>query len=98
MISGPRGAVFHGDDVGAEAVADVVILGLDPLAGGHDGLEFAEVDDDIRALEPADGAVDDLAGAVLELVINHLLLHLADALHHRLLGGLGGDAAEIASA
>ena len=88
--------VLDGDDVGAKAVADVVILRLHALAGGHDGLEFAEVHDDVRALEPADGAIDDLAGAVLELVVDHLLLDLADALHHGLLGGLGGDAAEIA--
>ena len=92
---GAARAVLHGHDIGADAVADLVILGRDALAVGHDAFELAEVDHDVGALEPAHGAADDVAGAVLELLEDHLLLRLADALHDRLLGGLGGDAAEV---
>ena len=48
-----------------------------------------------RAIEAAHRAADDFARAILELLVNHFLLDLANALHHRLLGGLRGDAAEI---
>ena len=93
---GPAHAVFHGHDVGAQAVADVVILRDDAFLAGHDGVEFAQVHDDIAALEPADGAADDLARAILEFVVHHLLLRRADALEHGLFGGLRGDAPEVA--
>jgi hypothetical protein len=87
--------IFHRKHIGTDAVADVVILALDSLAIRHDALEFSEVDHDIIALEAADGAGNDVASAVLELLVNHFLLRLAEALHHCLFGSLYGDAAEV---
>ena len=63
---------------------------------GHQPFEFSEVDDDVGFFEPADDPADDLAGAVLEFIVDHLLLGLAQALHHRLLGRLGRDPPEVA--
>src|SRR5690606_38980363 len=87
--------VLDGEDVGADAVADVVLLRLHAFAGRHHALELAEVDQHVAAVEAADGAGNDVAGAVLELLVDHLLLRLAQTLHHRLFRGLHGDAAEI---
>ena len=91
----PARAVFHRHHVGAQAVADVVVLGLHALAVRHERLEFSEIDDHIRAVKAPHRAADNLARAILELVINHLLFRLADALHHRLLRGLRGDAPKV---
>jgi hypothetical protein len=65
-----------------------------PARARHDRLGAPEVDDDVAALEALDGAVDHLADAVDELVVDVLALGLADALVEHLLGRLGGDAAE----
>ena len=46
-------------------------------------------------LDALDDAGDDLAGALLELLILPLALGVADLLEDDLLGGLGGDAAEL---
>src|ERR1043166_8111092 len=46
-------------------------------------------------LDALDDAGDDLADAVLELLILALALGVADLLEDHLLGGLGGDAAEL---
>ena len=88
-------AVLDRLDVTADAFADLVFLGRHPLAVGQQRLVLAEVDIDIRALEAPDGAADDVADAVLELVENHRLLGPANLLHERLLGVLRGDASEI---
>src|SRR5690606_21830666 len=53
------------------------------------------IDDDVRLLKSANSPADDLACSVLELLINHVLLNLADALIDGLAGSLGGDATEI---
>ena len=90
-----RGLVFDRHHVGADPVADVVFLGRHPLPRRHHALELAEVDHHIAALEAADRARHDVAGAVLELLVDHLLLGLAQALHHRLLGRLRRDPPEI---
>ena len=58
-------------------------------------LAAAEIDDDVAVFDALDHAVDDLADAVLELLVLALALGVAHALHDHLLGGLGGDAAEI---
>ena len=89
-------AALHRDHIGAQAVADIVFLGEHTLAGRHDAFEFPEIDDHIRALEAANRACHNLAGAIFELVINHFPLDLAKALVDRLTGCLSGDAAEIA--
>ena len=88
-------AVLDRDDVRAEPIADVVVLDHDSLALRHDGFKFPKIENDIGAIEAPDRAADDFARAILELLVDHLLLDLADALHHRLLRGLRGDASEI---
>src|SRR3954470_21471503 len=88
-------AVLDRDDIRAQAIADVVVLNHDAFALRHDGFELAEVENHIRAVEAANRAADNLAGAILELLVDHLLLDLADALHHRLLRRLRGNAAEV---
>ena len=56
---------------------------------------LAEVEDDAARLDAADGAGDDLALAVRELVEDALALGLAQALPDDLPGDLGADAAEV---
>ena len=58
-------------------------------------LGAAEIDDDVAVFDALDDAVDDLADAVLVLVVLALALGVAHLLHDDLLGVLRGDAAEI---
>ena len=87
--------VFDRHDISAQPVADIVVFDHDAFALRHDRFEFSEIENHIRAIETPDRSADDLARAILELLINHFFLDLADALHHRLLRGLGGDASKI---
>src|SRR6266540_1049021 len=82
------GAVLDRLDVTADALAHLVFLGRHSFAVGQQRLVLPEVDIDIRALEAPDGAADDVAHAVLELVEDHRLLRPANLLHERLLGVL----------
>ena len=92
-----RAAGFAADaqDQRADAVADADHLARDLLVAADDALGAAEVDDDVAELDALDDAGDDFAGAVLELFILALALGVADLLEDDLLGGLGGDAAEL---
>src|SRR5690606_6245855 len=54
-----------------------------------------EVDVDVAALDALDHAGHQLADAILPGIDDLLALGLAHALHDHLLGGLGGDAAEV---
>ena len=92
---GAAGGIVHRHDIGAQTVADAVFLGHDPFAGGHCSLEFSEINDDVRFLETPHGSTHNFPGAIFELLIDHVLLDLADALVDGLPGGLGGDTAEI---
>ena len=85
----------HVVDVGADAVAEAHVLARDHLVAADDALGAAEIDDDVAVLDALDGAVGDLADAVLVLVVLALALGLAHLLHDHLLGVLRGDAAEI---
>src|SRR5579859_753708 len=87
--------IVHAQGESADAVPGLVFLGGHTLAAGHDAFDLAEIDDDIAALEAADGAGEYVARAALELLEHHILLDLADALQHRLFCRLCGDAAEI---
>ena len=62
---------------------------------GEDGFGGAEFDHDVAALGATDGAGDDIADLVLILLEDLVLLDFAEALVEQLLGGLGGDTAEI---
>ena len=92
-----RAAGFAADrhDQRADAVADADHLARDLLVAADDALGAAEIDDDVAELDALDDAGDDLAGAVLELFILALALGIADLLEDHLLGGLGGDPAEL---
>ena len=92
---GAAGAVLHGYNVGADTVTDIVLLGRYTLTGRHDPLELAEVEDHIAAVKTTDGSADDFAGAVLKLLVDHLLLDLTDTLGDGLTGGLRGDTAKV---
>ena len=94
-ICGPRAFFSMSTHVGDDAVADAVGLARHLLAHRQDRLGAADVDDEVAALEAADDAGDELALAVLVLVVDVLALGLADALDDDLLGGLRGDAAEV---
>ena len=89
------GRIVHGDDIGAQAVADAVFLGNNPLARGHRSLKLSQIQDDVGFFKAADCSAYDFAGAILELLVDHVLFDLPDALVDRLAGGLGGDAPEI---
>ena len=85
----------HVVDVGADAVAIAEGLARDQLVAADDALAAAEIDDDVAVFDALDLAVDDLADAVLELLVLAVALGVAHLLDDHLLGRLGGDAAEI---
>ena len=93
----PARLAAHVVDKGAHPVAGTEHLARDQFVAPHHRLAAgpAEIDDDIAVFDPLDLTVDDLADAVLEHLILLVALGLADLLHQHLLGGLGGDAAEI---
>src|SRR2546423_7776631 len=91
----PANSVLDRDHVGAQPIANIVIFNDDALALRHNGFKFSKIKNDVRTIEAADRPADDFAGPVLELFVNHFLLDLADALHHRLLGRLGRDPSEV---
>src|SRR5437870_2214345 len=92
---GATNAILDRDHISAESITDIVILNHHAFALWHDRFKFSEIENHIGTVEAPDRAADDLAGAILEFLVNHLLLDLTDALHHRLFGSLRGDAAEI---
>ena len=91
-----RSAAFraHFHHVEAHAVAYAVVFIRHALAGGHDALEFSKVHKDVSFFKAADGARDQIAGAVLEFVIKHFLFRIQQFLEHRLACRLHGNAAE----
>src|SRR5262249_50779748 len=72
-----------------------VALGRHLLADGHDRLGLAQLDDHRPRVRTLDDAVQHLALAVGEFLVDAVPLVVADLLENDLLGGLGGDAAEI---
>ena len=89
------GLVAHLADQRPHPVAVAEGLALDQLVAAQDRLAAADVDDDVAVLGALDDAVDDLALAVLELLVLAQPLRLADLLHDHLLRRLRGDAAEV---
>src|SRR6185503_16197540 len=89
------GLAAHVVDVAADAVADVEVLARDRLVAAHDALATAQVDDDVAVFDALDAAVDDLAGAVLVLVVLALALGFANLVHDDLAGHLGLHAADL---
>jgi hypothetical protein len=75
--------------------ADSNDLARDLLVAADHALGAAEIDDDVAELDALDDAGDDLADAILEFLELPLALGVAHLLEDDLLGGLGGDAAEL---
>jgi hypothetical protein len=92
---GPARLLAHVVDVGAHAVAVLEGLARDGLVAAQQRLGPAEVHHEVAVLGALDGAVDDLAHAVLVFLELLAALHLAHALDDHLLGGLRADAAEV---
>ena len=89
------GSIVHGDDVGAKPISDTVLLGYDPLTSRHSSFEFSQIQDDVGFFKAADGSADDLAGPILEFLIDHILFDLADTLVDGLARSLRRDASKI---
>src|SRR5690606_4672562 len=85
----------HVVDVGAHTIAIAEGLARNQLVAAHDALAAAEIDDDVAVLDALDLAVNDLADAILVFLVLAVALGIAHLLDDDLLGGLGGDAAEI---
>jgi hypothetical protein len=83
-------------DHGLDPRALLVALAVDLLGTREQGLDLAEVDEDVVAVACLlHDARHDLADAVDVLVVHHLALGFADPLQDDLLRGLRGDAAEV---
>jgi hypothetical protein len=83
-------------DHGLDAHAVVVALVPDLLGAWQQGLHsLAQLHQRVAVVGLLDDPGDQLADAILVLVVHHLPLGLTDPLQDHLLGGLGGDPAEI---
>src|SRR5690606_4612531 len=85
----------HVVDIGAYTITIFVGFAGDQFVATDDRLAAAEIDDDVTIFDALDGAVDDLADAILVFLILPVALGLAHLLDNDLLGRLGGDTAEI---
>ncbi len=93
---GPRALAVDLLDVRDDAVTGAVGLARGLLAVWEHRLGATEVDDDVvAALEAANDAANELALAVLVLVVDEISLGIAEALDEHLLRGLRGDAPEL---
>ena len=81
--------------VGADTVVHAQALARDRLVAADHALGTLQVDGDVAVVDALDHARHDLADAILELFVLALALALAHPLRDDLLGGLGGDAAEV---
>src|SRR5690606_34057730 len=93
---GALGGLAHFHDVSLDPLAGAVQLPGNLLGGQQDGLAAAQVHEHVAAHHPADHPGDDVALAADELLVNQVALGLPQPLHDHLLGGLGGNAAEVA--
>ena len=93
-----RALALGGDvgDHGLDPHAVVVALVVDLLGARQQRLDpLAQLDQRVAVVGLLDDPGDQLADAVLVLLEHHLALGLADPLQDHLLGGLGGDPAEV---
>src|SRR6185503_1359235 len=89
------GLARDAQDQRANPVAHADHLARDLRVTADHALSSAEVHDDMAELDALDYAGDDLANAVLKLLILPFAFGIADLLKDHLLGGLSGDAAEL---
>ena len=75
-----------------------VLVGLpgDHLVGGQDAVGLAQLHVGVALLHPLHDGGEDLVLLLGVLLVDVAALGLPDALDHHLLGGLGGDAPELA--
>ena len=79
-----------------DALRVVVALAVDLLGLRQQRLDaLAQLHERVAGVRLLDDAGDQLADAVAVLLEHHVALGLADPLEDHLLGGLGGDAAEV---
>ncbi len=76
-------------DITTNPLANLVFLGGHTFAVRQKRFVFAQIDDHIRAVKPADGAANNIPDAILKLGENQLFLGPAELLHQSLLGILG---------
>ena len=82
-------------EIRADTVAGVEVLARDAVIAADDAFGLAEIDDDVAVFDALNRAVDDLADAILEVIVLAVTFGFADLARDDLLGGLGGDAAEF---
>ena len=92
-----RPAIFapHVVDIGADAVAKLVVSTRQGLVAPDDRLGPAQVDHDVSVLGAFHDAAHNLAHAILILFVLALPLGLANFLHDDLLGVLGRNPAKV---
>eukprot|EP01133_Synstelium_polycarpum_P028154 gene28153-biopygen23903 len=92
-----RAALFaaHVIDIGANTVTVAECLARDQFVAADNRFTTAEIDDHIAVFDALDAAVDDFADTILVFVILAVTLGFTHLLHDNLLGGLGGNTAEI---
>ncbi len=87
--------VTHVEDVAADAFAGLMLLAGDLLTAGHETLGAADLNDQRAAFITLRQAGGKLANPVDKLIKDRGPLVFTESLDHDLLGGLGGDAAEV---
>ncbi len=85
----------HLQDVHLEVVALVVFLARHKVAGLHDALGAAQLQQDGAGVGLQNDTGQDLVFLVAHLVVDAAVLRLAQALHDDLLGGHGRHAAKV---
>src|SRR5690242_11550188 len=86
--------LFDSFNVTANALADLILLSGHTLTVGQQSLILAEIYQNVRTVEPAHRAADDVANSVFEFGENQRLLSSTDLHHQGLLGILRGDPSE----
>ncbi len=82
----------HVVDIGADAVAVAENLARQQFVAPHDRFPAAEIGDDVAVFDALHHAVDDLADAVLVILVLPVALSVAHLLHDHLLRRLRRDA------
>ena len=92
-----RAALFaaHIIDIGADPVAIAEIFARNGFIAADDRFTLAKVDNHIAVFNALDGAVDNLANAVLEFLKLLVAFCFTNLLHDNLFGRLGCNAAKI---
>ncbi len=85
----------HIKNIGADAIAGAEILAWDQFVLADDRFGATEIDRHIAIFHTLDGAVDNFADAIFELIILAVTLGIAYLLHNHLFRGLRGDTPEI---